>query len=371
MRSGAGRSDVATTTTERLRPSGPNSFSRNARTSRLRSPTSAITLTSASLCRDMAPSKVLLPTPLPPKIPTLCPLPQGSRPSMARMPVTSGFTMCSRSSGWGGAAYKGYAMEARTGGPSSIGRPNPSSTRPSKPGPTRNNASSRRAITRSPGCRPSVSSSGIDNTRSLRKPITCERMERPDAVRISTKSPVETTGPRDAMSRPTTSVTSPIQGSTSIAGTCGIKSRMDVLGGAILSFQLVDQPALNLAQLRFHRSVQNALRGLKENFRGLQVRIRRQHQVFGRAGLFQQFTHQRFQRGMHAHAVNLARLQFRKRGLDQAGQRVRIHHHFAMDHTRGNGGGQMHQILHRFFANVFAQPRQHAERLSQALHGGP
>ncbi len=123
MRSGAGRSDVATTTTERLRPSGPSSFSRNARTSRLRSPTSAITLTSASLCRDIMPSRVLLPTPLPPKMPTRCPLPQGSSPSMARMPVTSGSTMCSRSRGWGGAVYKGYAVEARTGGPSSMRPP--------------------------------------------------------------------------------------------------------------------------------------------------------------------------------------------------------------------------------------------------------
>ena len=35
----------------------------------------------------MEPSNVLLPTPLPPKIPMRWPLPQGSSPSMARMPV--------------------------------------------------------------------------------------------------------------------------------------------------------------------------------------------------------------------------------------------------------------------------------------------
>ena len=66
----------------------------------------AMTLTSAKLCRDMEPSSVLLPTPLPPKMPIRCPLPQGSRLSMARMPVASGSVMCSRSSGPGGAAYR-------------------------------------------------------------------------------------------------------------------------------------------------------------------------------------------------------------------------------------------------------------------------
>ena len=82
--------EVAHTTTERLRPSGPSSFSRKPRTSRLRSPIIPITVTSAELWRDMEPSSVLLPTPLPPKIPMRCPLPQGSRLSMARIPVTSG-----------------------------------------------------------------------------------------------------------------------------------------------------------------------------------------------------------------------------------------------------------------------------------------
>jgi len=39
---------VATTTTERAKPSGPKSFSMNSRTSRPRSPTRPITTTSAS-----------------------------------------------------------------------------------------------------------------------------------------------------------------------------------------------------------------------------------------------------------------------------------------------------------------------------------
>ena len=105
-RRGAGRSDVATTTTARRMPSVPISCSRKARTSRLRSPTSAITVTSAELRRDMDPSSVLLPTPLPPKIPMRCPQPTGSRLSIARIPVVSGRIMCSRSRGPGGALYR-------------------------------------------------------------------------------------------------------------------------------------------------------------------------------------------------------------------------------------------------------------------------
>src|SRR3984885_5420169 len=261
-------------------------------------------------------------------------------------------------------------MEARTGGPSSIGRPKPSSTRPRRPGPTRNNASSRRAITRSPGCNPSISSSGIDNTRSLRNPITCDRIERPEAVRTSTKSPIDTTGPRDAMSSPTISVTSPIQGSTSMPGTCGTNSRIERLGSAILALQLVDQSALDFAQLRLHRRVQDALRGFEENFRGFQIRIRRQRQILWRAHLLQQLANQRLQCWMHAHAVDLARLQFRKRSLDQPGQRIRIHGHFAMNHAPRNRRRQVYQVLNGFLANAFAQTRQRVQRIRQPLHGG-
>src|SRR6187455_2521708 len=78
MRSSGGLSEVDTTTTERLRPSGPRSFSRKPRTSRPRSPTSPSTTTSAAAPRVNMPSSVLLPTPLPPKRPTRWPLPPGT-----------------------------------------------------------------------------------------------------------------------------------------------------------------------------------------------------------------------------------------------------------------------------------------------------
>ena len=104
MRSGAGRSEVATTTTLLRIPSGPSSCSINPRTSRLRSPISAITATSAELCRTMVPNSVLLPTPDPPKMPIRWPRPQGSNESIARMPVISGSEIGSRSIGPGAGA---------------------------------------------------------------------------------------------------------------------------------------------------------------------------------------------------------------------------------------------------------------------------
>ena len=53
----------------------------NSRTSRPRSPTSAITLTSALVERAIMPSSEDLPTPEPAKMPRRCPRPQGTRPS--------------------------------------------------------------------------------------------------------------------------------------------------------------------------------------------------------------------------------------------------------------------------------------------------
>src|SRR5665213_4598776 len=84
IRTSAGWSEVATTTTERFRPASPRSRSRKSRTSFPRSPTSAITLTSAAVLRAIIPSTVDFPTPDPAKIPTRCPFPTVSSPSIAR-----------------------------------------------------------------------------------------------------------------------------------------------------------------------------------------------------------------------------------------------------------------------------------------------
>ena len=141
-------SEVATATTLRLSPSAPNDSSRNWRTSRPRSPTSASTLTSASEVRAISPNSVLLPTPLPEKMPILWPLPQVSSPSKLRMPNTNGSVMRFRlSGGGGGLSSDRRSTEAPSRGPPdlpgsahsgplpSIGLPSPSITRPRMPAP--------------------------------------------------------------------------------------------------------------------------------------------------------------------------------------------------------------------------------------------
>ena len=107
MRSNGDWSEVETTTTERCKPSGPIASSRNSPTSRPRSPTSASTVRSAEVPRVIMPISVLLPTPLPPKMPTRCPRPQVSKPSIARMPQPSGERIGERSSGIGASPCNG------------------------------------------------------------------------------------------------------------------------------------------------------------------------------------------------------------------------------------------------------------------------
>ena len=85
-----GASLVAHTTTERARPAAPSASSRNSPTSRPRSPTSAMTFTSASVWRAICPISVDLPTPEPAKRPTRWPSPTVSSASSARTPSGSG-----------------------------------------------------------------------------------------------------------------------------------------------------------------------------------------------------------------------------------------------------------------------------------------
>ena len=176
-------------------PSGPSSFSRKPRTSRLRSPIIAITVTSAELWRDIEPSSVLLPTPLPPKMPMRWPLPQGSSPSIARMPVTSGCVMCSRSSGLAGVAVQavGVSRFDRRAAVHRLAEAVDDAAEQARAHLDARVLAARRH--RSPSCRPSISSSGIESTRPSRKPITWVRMRRPSAVWISQKSPIATRGP--------------------------------------------------------------------------------------------------------------------------------------------------------------------------------
>ncbi len=106
----------------------------NSRTSRPRSPTRQMTFTSAFVERAIMPSSEDLPTPEPAKMPRRWPRPQGTRASRARTPSDTRSVMRGRSIGLGGAASIFDRGRSSTGGPPSMGRPSPSSTRPSSAG---------------------------------------------------------------------------------------------------------------------------------------------------------------------------------------------------------------------------------------------
>ena len=108
-------SEVATTSTLRDMPSGPRSRSMNSTTSRPRSPTRPMTLTSALVYRAIMPSVVDLPTPEPAMMPTRWPLPRVSRPLTERMPTSRGSLMRGRSRGLGGSRCRGGVVVGQDG----------------------------------------------------------------------------------------------------------------------------------------------------------------------------------------------------------------------------------------------------------------
>src|SRR5436305_1014401 len=103
MRTSAGWSEVATTTTE-CASASPRSRSMNSRTSRPRSPTRAITFTSAVVERAIIPSSEDLPTPEPAKMPSRWPRPHGTSVSSARTPSPTRSRIRGREKASGGAA---------------------------------------------------------------------------------------------------------------------------------------------------------------------------------------------------------------------------------------------------------------------------
>ena len=93
---------------------------------------------SAAVPRAIMPISVLLPTPLPPKMPMRWPRPQVRKPSMARMPQLSGSRIGTRSSGSGAEPSMVTEWMARYSPLPSSGFPAVSITRPSISGPDAN-----------------------------------------------------------------------------------------------------------------------------------------------------------------------------------------------------------------------------------------
>ena len=187
----------------------------NSRTSRPRSPTRPITLTSAAVSRAIMPSSVLLPTPEPAKMPSRWPRPHGQER------VDRAHAEGQRLADRGGAAV---GPAARVDGPQrsvagaarrpSIGRPRPSITRPSSAVADRDVERRRRwPTTVCPGRCPRQSPSGISSDLPSRKPTTsaCSggAPVRVPGTWISQRSPTLASGPRLSTTRPISSDTRP------------------------------------------------------------------------------------------------------------------------------------------------------------------
>ena len=213
MRTSAGWSEVATTTTERAMPSGPRSRSMNSRTSRPRSPTRQITFTCALVERAIMPSREDLPTPEPAKMPRRWPRPHGTRASSARTPSVTRSWMRGRTSGSGGDASAARVRTWPSGliGPRpSSGRPSPSSERPSSASETSTRNGCPLATTRAPGPMPAASPSAIRSVRPARKPTTSAgTVGRPRPVSIVHTSPTSASRPVASTIRPIRSQTRP------------------------------------------------------------------------------------------------------------------------------------------------------------------
>ena len=155
------------------------------------------------------PSSDDLPTPEPAKTPRRWPRPHGTSVSSARTPRSSRSVMRLRPSGAGGLAAVERIAPPSSGGPPSIGRPRPSSTRPSSIEPICSEKGLPVGSTEFPGPTPRSSPSGMSSVRPSRKPTT-------SAAIGGWLRPHETkqTSPIDAR-RPVASITRPIRFATS------------------------------------------------------------------------------------------------------------------------------------------------------------
>src|SRR3954447_15386340 len=155
----------------------------------------------------------VLPTPAPPKTPTLPPLANGAIRSMTFRPVSKTSVAVVWSSNAGAARWIGYVCSAFTGPLFSIGRPRTSNTRPSVAGPTGTLIGAPVSCALAPRARPSVVVMATARTQLL--PRCCwtshTRAEPPSrsistALKIAGRWPcgnsMSTTGPVIAITRP-------------------------------------------------------------------------------------------------------------------------------------------------------------------------
>src|SRR5579875_361108 len=228
----------------------------NSCTSRPRSPIRAMTLTSLSPLRASMPRKVLLPTPLPANTPIRWPRPQVSMPSSTRTPVTRGVVMGRRRNGCEARPAPVTVTAApRMGGPSSMGTPRPSTTRPSSSPPTVTRAGAPVAMTRLPGVMPAASPKIIVIARSPRKPTTWQRTGLPSPRVMTACSPMAAASPATSTVSPTIWLTVPDRSHVRKDGTHAVKRGKALVRCGV---KLLMQKGPNLVQLRVERGVHAA-----------------------------------------------------------------------------------------------------------------
>ena len=177
-----GSLEVATTTTDFLSPSSPRDSSMKSRTSRPRSPMRQVITTSASEKRAICPIRVDLPTPEPANRPIRWPWPMVSRPSMARTPIEMCLVTRMRLRGSGAVRSTDHSCSSPVRsklGPPSMGRPRPSTMRPSRPQPQRMEKGLPEGTTSQSGPTPVASPRGMSMTCSSRKPTTSQTIVAP------------------------------------------------------------------------------------------------------------------------------------------------------------------------------------------------
>ena len=171
----------------------------------------AITFISALVFRANIPSSVLLPTPLPAKIPILCPLPTVIKPSTALTPSGNTSLIISLDIGSGGVHSTGYLAEPTNSSPV-IGLPNPSRVFPNTSSLTATFNTLPVFSTMLPGPIPSTLSKGISNIRLSLNPTTSAITSicGLSFATILHKSLRLASGPMDSIVNPTILATLPI-----------------------------------------------------------------------------------------------------------------------------------------------------------------
>ena len=157
------------------------------------------------------PSSVDLPPPAAANTPTRWPTPSVSIVSIARTPVGSAALISARSIGPGAGAWSGRRGRSAGSSPSpSIGRPRPSSTRPSSAGPQGTRSSPPRTITSASTDSPRTSPSGVRIVACPAMPTTSTGTVSPVAgSMISQVSPMRAAMPVTLMVVPRISATRP------------------------------------------------------------------------------------------------------------------------------------------------------------------